>query len=103
MFAVLHHHACDDYYYDESLCSIHPTWEQAKDSVDSFLVQNEKEQEPYDGVDGEPFITIVQMKWGDTERKVLYNTTDHQRKEQRKKEKAEERKKKREEKKGYFI
>ena len=75
VFAVLHYHACFDYYYGymEHLYSVYPSWEKAKESMDSFLAEAEKEgKERYDGVDWEPFITIVQMKWGDTEQKVLF-------------------------------
>ena len=99
LFVVLHHYMCDDmfYGYNEGLHSVYPTWEQAKESVDSFLAENKNSEDFYDGVDGEPFITIVEMKWADTKRKTLYNTTDHERKKQREIEDAKKRKKEREE------
>ena len=99
VFVVLHYTACDDYCYGymEFLKSVHSSFEKAKESVDSFLEKNEKEPlpngyiQPYDGVGWEPFITIVQMKLGYTERIILYNTTDFERKEQKRKELKEER------------
>ena len=95
VFAVLHYDACDDYFYGymESLYSVHPSFEKAKESVDSFLEKYKNEFQPFDGVDWDSFITIVQMKWGGSERIVLYNTTDFERKEQRIKEEKEERRK----------
>lgn len=90
VFIVFDHYECDDPYYgyNESLNSVHSSFEKAKELVDSFLEENE----PYDGVDGEPFITIVQMKLGDSKRNELYNTTDLVRKKQKLREREEQRK-----------
>jgi hypothetical protein len=43
LFLVLFHHACDDYFYgyNETISNIHPTFEQAKEWVDSFLADIE--------------------------------------------------------------
>ena len=90
VFIVFDHYECDDPYYgyNEYLRCVYSSFEKAKESVDSFLEKNR----PYDGVDGEPFITIVQMKLGYSKRNELYNTTDFERKEQKRREREERRK-----------
>lgn len=91
VFIVFDHYECDDPYYgyNEYLRCVYSSFEKAKESVDSFL---EKEDVKYDGVDGEPFLTIVQMKLGYSKRNELYNTTDFERKKQKLIEREERRK-----------
>ena len=93
IFIVFDHYECDDPYYgyNEYLNSVYSSFEKAKESVDSFL-KTKNDIRQYDGVDGEPFITIVQMKLGDSKKNELYNTTDFVRKEQKLREREERRK-----------
>ena len=93
IFIVFDHYECDDPYYgyNEHLRCVYSSFEKAKESVDSFLEENER----YDGVDGEPFLTIVQMKFGDSKQNELYNTTNFERKKQKLIEREDQRKERR--------
>ena len=93
VFIVFDHYECDDPYYgyNEYLRCVYSSFEKAKESVDSFL-EKYKDHPSYDGVDGEPFLTIVQMKFGDSKQNELYNTTDFERKKQKLIEREERRK-----------
>ena len=82
VFAVLHNHACDDFYdgYNDGnlIYSAHHTFKQAKESVDKFETNIKPWSngyiQVYDGVDWEPYITIVKMKFGDNAQREEYCT-----------------------------
>jgi hypothetical protein len=73
VFVVMEYIMCEDYYYgyNEYLRSIYGTYEEAKLYVDNLL-----DKKKYDGKNENPFIQIICMKLGNTEKEVLFDSTE---------------------------
>ena len=72
LFVVILYLLCDDHFYgyNEYLRKIYPTFEEAKKYVDSYLLKSKE----YDGKSGNPFVEIVGMKWGETNKETLFSS-----------------------------
>jgi len=80
LFVVILYILCEDPYYgfDEHLECIFFTFEQAKQYVDSFLLEHKdscfREYKDNNGDYNKSFIEIYGMEWGDTNKKTLFSS-----------------------------
>lgn len=65
----------DNYYgYKQLTHSFYDTFEKAKEKVEEMINNSGKWAKKYCGYKGFPFIEIVKMKMGETEKEIIYST-----------------------------
>ena len=71
---------CDDdfYGYNQHLLSIFLTYEDAKIFVDSYLLENQYYNEKHEDFNsyGSPFVRIIKMDVGGTNKEIMYDSMD---------------------------
>jgi hypothetical protein len=78
IFVVMQFNSCDDDFcrYDQHLLCIFPTYKDAKDYVDIFLLENKhfnKDNKDYISY-GRPFIRIIKMEFGGTTKETMFDS-----------------------------
>lgn len=70
------------YGYNEYLDSVYSTFEEAKISLDTRIARYDGKHGnfkiSFDGMNGNPFLEIILMKMGDSDRNVVFKTNSRQ-------------------------
>lgn len=80
IFILLSYYCCDDQYYgyQERFHSAYDTLEKAKEKV-IYLIDDDKHKKYYiyDGINGNPFLTVVKVSFGSLDREVVFDSMEY--------------------------
>lgn len=80
IFILLSYRCCDDHHYgyQERFHSAYDTLEKAKEKAMHIINEpTHKKYYQYDGINGNPFLTVVKVVFGGLDREVVFDSTEY--------------------------